>query len=48
MIKIHKRKPDKELLCDKRVISCALTNNICILFEKVLNKQISKVYIINN
>ena len=35
VINIDKRKPDKELLDNKRSIS--LTNNICKIFEKVIN-----------
>ena len=40
-IVIDKGKQDKELLCNKR--GKPLTKSICKLFEKVLNKQVSKV-----
>ena len=40
-INIDKGKPDKELLDNKRGIS--LTNNICKIFEKVMNNRIKSV-----
>ena len=40
-INIDKGKPDKELLNNKRGIS--LTNNICKIFEKVINNRIKSV-----